>query len=420
MRLDEYTGFNNIPNYNAAISPGRHCPLFGVASILRHIEGSTIIYLGTQDCVYYAQKQNLERQIVHGNSSNITRSLAVQVSESDLVFGMGPQVEKLLREEIKKEDNQAIFLVTSCSIELISENLQGIVDKLLKETEKFIGLIPIENFKTFSYLEGIEKALDFLIQYTGKFKSEKKTYAILGARKKGAEDSEPSKYLKKLGYRLIGILPYNINLEELKELSKAEINLVLEPCGLSAAESLHQKYGIPYVRFDRFLCLKATIEAWEKLGNLTNKDTDRFIVEETKKIEELSEEVRKKLEGKSFFYSEKVLYPFETCLFLSKLGMEATCIFVGSSMDRTDEIRQELLKYSNPRIWKNAEKRSREKMLEEERPDYFIGNNSEKLEEYGTVGVQFPIEAGKVGFEYYKDSLKLLLEANKEFKNEGI
>ena len=63
MRLREYTAARAVPRYSCAISPGKHCPLFGAGAVLRGIGGITLLYLGTQDCVYYAQKAALEHRL---------------------------------------------------------------------------------------------------------------------------------------------------------------------------------------------------------------------------------------------------------------------------------------------------------------------------------------------------------------------
>ena len=67
MRLREYTTPRQVPRYRCAIAPGKHCPLFGVGSVLRGIRGLTLIYVGPRDCVYYAQKTALEYRLSTGN-----------------------------------------------------------------------------------------------------------------------------------------------------------------------------------------------------------------------------------------------------------------------------------------------------------------------------------------------------------------
>ena len=55
MHLRDYTRAIDVPHYTCAISPGKHCPLFGVGIVFQGLAGVTLIYIGPQDCVYYAQ-----------------------------------------------------------------------------------------------------------------------------------------------------------------------------------------------------------------------------------------------------------------------------------------------------------------------------------------------------------------------------
>ena len=53
--------------------------------------------------------------------------------------------------------------------------------------------------------------------------------------------------LEKWGFHLIGRMMMGASIEQIEELSKAEINLVVTQSGLAAARLLEQKYQIPYV-----------------------------------------------------------------------------------------------------------------------------------------------------------------------------
>lgn len=77
MRLREYTAARAVPRYSCAISPGKHCPLFGAGAVLQGIGGITLLYLGTQDCVYYAQKAALEHRLSAPSGAESSRVLAL-------------------------------------------------------------------------------------------------------------------------------------------------------------------------------------------------------------------------------------------------------------------------------------------------------------------------------------------------------
>lgn len=412
MRLHEYTTPEAVPRYGCAITPGKHCPLFGVSAVLRHVAGAALLYIGTQDCVYFAQKDALTRQLSAPKADGQRfRTLAVQLSDADLIFGIRPQLEDLLERETARTENAAVFLVTSCSVEVLSEDLQAVVDAVSRRTGKRIVLIPTENFKAFSYIQGIEDAIKALTAHLKPLPVRKKTFAILGARKKGAEGCEPARYLLEQGYALHSILPYDIDVERAERLSEVALTLVVDGSGLDTALRLQKAFGTPCVRFDQRLDLTRLTEAWRLLGKLTGRELEGWIQEQLTEIEALSAEVQAKVTGKTFFYGEKVLYPFETCLFLSGLGMTPTCIFLGSTLDKSDEARLALLRRADPLLWQNAQQSAVRAMLEEQPPDHAIGLPDSALDGYPVATLSFGIDQKEMGFSYYRSCLRLLLDA---------
>lgn len=412
MRLHEYTAPEAVPRYGCAITPGKHCPLFGVSAVLRHVAGAALLYIGTQDCVYFAQKDALTRQLSAPRPDGRRfRTLAVQLSDADLIFGIRPQLEELLEREAARAEIAAVFLVTSCSVEVLSEDLQAVVDAVSRRTGKRIVLIPTENFKAFSYIQGIEDAIKALTAHLKPLPVREKTFAILGARKDGAEGCEPARYLLEQGYTLHSILPYDIDMDRAERLSEVALTLVVDGSGLDTALRLQKAFGTPCIRFDQRLDLNRIAEGWRLLGQLTGRDLGGWLQERLAEIEALSAEVRAKVTGKTFFYGEKVLYPFETCLFLSELGMTPTCIFLGSTLDKSDEARLALARRADPLLWQNAQQSAVRAMLEERPPDYAIGLPDSAVNRHCVTVLSFGIEQREMGFSYYRSCLRQLLDA---------
>lgn len=414
MRLQDFQNAAGVPQFRCAITPGKHCPLFGVAAALRCVAGITLIYIGTQDCVYYAQKDALTSQLTDPEMRDgHFRTLAVELSDSDLIFGIRPQLEKLLLTEAARADTRAIYLVTSCSVEVLSEDLQSITRTVSNRTGKKVHLIPTENFKTFSYYQGIEDALEALTDGLEPCPKIPKRFAVLGVRCPGARESEPVRYLLSRGYCLHSVLPYDTDLDRIEALPSVEFTLVLEGSGLAVARSLWERFHIPFVRFDRMLHLPSVLQAWEELSRITGEDLTQWITEQRDQTEALAREVSAAVAGKTFFYGQKVLYPFETCLFLAKLGMTPTCIFLGSSMDGSDDCRRELLNYGDPVMWQNASHAALGAMLEQQPPDFVIGLNNALVRCSHAKAVRLQTKPIRVGFEYYRMCLLQIQEAAK-------
>lgn len=422
MRLREFTTPAEVPHYSCAITPGRHCPLFGAASVLRSVAGVTLIYVGTQDCVYYAQKDALTRQLGGAAGRNPGfRTLAVQLSDADLIFGIREQLEALLEREALREGTRAVFLVTSCSVEVISEDLLSVVQAASRRTGRRIALIPTENFKTFSYVEGIEDTLRMLTADLKPRPTRPGTFAVLGARQPGAERCEPVQYLLRRGFTLHSILPYDTDAERIESLAEAAFTLAVDGTGLEVGERMRQRFGIPCIRFDRRLSLEHILAAWRELGEITGEDVEPWLREKVAETEALAQRAREKVEGKTFFYGQKVLYPFEACLFFMNLGMIPTCVFLGSTMDKTDEARLAVAARADPLVWLNASQADVQAMLGESLPDYSIGIVGGAIRRCPVTALSLRIAPVEVGFAFYQYCLQALLEAEeKEAPHEGI
>ena len=415
MYLREFVTPRQVPQYSKTISPGKHCPLFGVGAVFSGIQNVTLIYIGTQDCVYYAKLETLHQQQGKGGS----RILAVQLTDSDVIFGIRPQLEDLLDREANRPGTKAVFLVTSCSLEVLSEDLQSVVNTVAARTGKTITLIPTENFKTFSYFQGMEQALAALTGCVRPGLKKPRHFAVLGARHPGAAQSEPVRYLLAQGYQLDSILPYDITMDKLEALSQVEFALVLDGTGLETGKKLQKLYHIPYIRFDQKLNLNATISAWKSLGTLTGDNVQPFINENLEAIRTLVDDLRPQLTGKTFFYSQVILYPFETCLFLTQLGMIPTVIFLGSVIDQDDFSRQALEALANPRMLQNASSQAVEAMLAQCPPDYFIGAVGSVLDQYSTVHVNLKTRPVEAGFAFYRNCLNQLAESLRSGRDAG-
>lgn len=415
MRLSQFKHPVDVPRYTCAVSPGKHCPLFGISSLFRGIEGVTLMYLGPQDCVYYARRSSFDQWLKAAEKgSKMPRVLAVQLSESDLVFGIRPQFEKILLEEASRPEIKAIFIATTCTVEVLSEDLRSVVDTVSSKTGKRIGLIPTEHFKTFGYFEVVDRAISVLLEGVEKRPVVPKTFAVLGGRKEGTEKCGPVKFLIERGYKLHGMLPFRIDAEQLEKLSEAEFALVLDGNGLSAAETMNNRFGTPYVRFDNILNLSAIDAAWRKLGVMVGENLETYIDQNHATIKKLTDEARSLLTGKTFFYSHKLIYPFEACLFMSDLGMIPECIFLGSALDKDDAARIELSKRHDPVLWKNASGYALRETLKKNDPDYFISTSFTVGHNYARNSTFFETDHLEVGYPYYTDCLNRLIKAAKK------
>lgn len=412
MRLSEYKHPVDIPRYTCAVSPGNHCPLFGISSLFRGIEGVTLIYVGPQDCVYYSRRSSFDQWAKSSESgAKMPRVLAVELSESDIVFGIRPQFEEILINEAARRETNAIFVATTCTVEVLSEDLGSVCASVAERTGVRIGLIPTEHFKTFGYFQIVDKALSVLLEGVEKREKASKTFAVLGGRKDGVMECAPVRFLLERGYEVHGMLPFKIDAKQLERISEASLAIVLDGNGLSAAETMNKRFGTEYVRFDNIMDIDLIDAAWRKLGSLVGEDTEHYIAENRAETDRLSEKAKALLNGKTFIYSHKLINPFEACLFMSNLGMIPQCIFLGSAIDRDDRARLELLKHHDPVVWKNSGVHALKEAILKYSPDYFVSTSFTVGDKYANNTLCFESDRLEVGYSYYNDCLKRLISA---------
>ena len=408
MNLQEYHLGSDIPQLCGAISPGKHCPLFGVCSVLRYVDHVSVIYLGTNDCVYFAQKQYLTTSIDHPSQARV---IAAQLTDSDLVFGIGKQLKKLIQEEYEENHPTAIYVVTSCSIEVISEDIEGVTKLLNKQMPCKVKLIKTENFKTLSYYRGIELTLEALVDGVQPLPKKEKSFAILGARFAGAESCEPVKILVENGYTIQSNMPFQCTEQDIQTISQVEFTIVVDGTGIETAQRLKKEFDIDYFLFDCKFDTEKITKTYQALSAKTGIPLENFIKKHMDEIEKKKTEAKEKLTGKTFFYSNIVLYPFEGVKFMTELGMVPQCIFIGTAIDREDRYLEQLKKTCNPEVIANANSASVISKMEEYHPDYFMGGtiNAQELISRNVIQSGFPVMPIQCGFQYITQAINKLL-----------
>jgi nitrogenase molybdenum-cofactor synthesis protein NifE len=122
--------------------------------------------------------------------------------------------------------------------------------------EKRTG-IPTFGFNTngmHSYISGASKALEAIVKRfcrDGPRKSSHLAANIIGLTPLDFSVNGSDKSIKNLimqnGYNVISTISMGTSLEEISHASEADINFVVSSCGLTTAQYLQNKFGIPYI-----------------------------------------------------------------------------------------------------------------------------------------------------------------------------
>ncbi|TCK92816.1 nitrogenase molybdenum-cofactor synthesis protein NifE [Natranaerovirga hydrolytica] len=403
--LNEVKKNEDITSLSHAIFPGTHCPLFGVAMIASFIEDLVVLVAGTQECTYYV------KNFVHNRQKGKDNFYSVITDKHDITFG----AENKLREVIKEIDEtlnpKGIMVVTTCVLELIGEDVEGLGRVLEEEVNAKILVVPTEHFKCNSHIPGMERSLEKLIGLMEKNRVEEKTVNILGHRQVGIEDTELMQVLAKAGITINSVLPSKCTIEKLKNVSKGALNIVTDFIALPLAKQMKDHFNTPYVYFGKPLSLERIKEKYKAIETILNIGILKQLQDKEEELNRLVIETKERLKDKTFIYGNTPMMAFEVASYLCELGLKPELIQVRELYDNDDLFMEEIKSHRyNPYITKIANIAPMEKVYDELKPNLYIGHeNPMNLMKRNIVQITLDDVTKKIGYEVPIYALKKIL-----------
>jgi len=185
-----------------------------------------------------------------GSQKGIYSSL---LREMDVILG---DDEKLINKMCEASDDlnpDLIAIISSPVPDLIGSDMEGIA--LAIENKTHIPAIGIDTNGIDYYPIGAYKAAKKLIdKFAPKeiFQGDKsKTINIIGALTMDYGDGDDlqllQKHLESLGYKINIVFPYGYNMDELKRINEAGVNLAISSFGVRVCTYLNKKYKTPFL-----------------------------------------------------------------------------------------------------------------------------------------------------------------------------
>ncbi len=216
----------------------------------------------------------------YGSSSKIFCS---GLREIDAVLGRD---DKLIDNVIKAGDviNPTMYTVIGSPVPMvIGSDMKGIAYEIEEKTG-----IPSFGFDTNGlglYNKGVSMAMCELIRRFTKKSEEKikRGINILGttpldlSANNNADDL--NERIEQFGFQIVGRMMMGAKIQQIEDLAKAEVNLVVTESGMEAAKLLKRKFGIPYVVG---MPLGNQMDVWEALEKTLQDKEDRVIADEGK------------------------------------------------------------------------------------------------------------------------------------------
>lgn len=181
------------------------------------------------------------------------RLFTTHMSEDDVVMGDVTRLEDAIVELDKSYAPKVIFVVASSVTAVIGTDIKGVCRYMQNEVKAKLIAFEQGGFRG-DYSVGLVETYKLLVKNLPKkdVHPEEGVYNIIGAsawRYRMASDIIEVKSLLKeaLGLECNACLCCDTSVEELQEMGKAQVNIVLGNEGLAAAKILQEKFGTPYV-----------------------------------------------------------------------------------------------------------------------------------------------------------------------------
>ena len=410
-RISQIETAKDIRPLSLAQFPGTHCPLFGVALTAGYIRDMIVLIVGTDECTYYTKNFNINRRAT--DSAMQDNFLSFAINQDDVVFGCAEKLRAVVRDIDKAYAPQAILLVTTCVLEVIGEDFNALAAELQDEVAAKLLVVRTEHFKCNSHIPGIERCLTALGELMVKSTVVPHTVNILGHRYPGILDTELMRLLVNQGIAINIAIPSASSVAELRHASCASLNIVTDFTALPLAVSMEERFGTPFVYFEKYLRPERILQGYRDVARHLNLDLEREVEALYAELDKVIAESKKVLSGKNFVYGNTPMLAFELSSFLASLGMEPLLIQARDLYANDEVYIKEIVSAGHdPYVARVANIAPLQAVYRALRPNFYIGHeNPERLREFGVTQVAFDAAAAKLGFAVPLTVLRTMLRA---------
>lgn len=401
-----------IEELSYAINPGSHCDLFGAVMVAAGIENLKILVVGTEECTYYSKNFIFE----YGKKQKDDSLLMLSLTDKEIVLGIEEVLIKTIDEIVDAYSPEVILIVTTCIVELMGEDIEGIIKSIETRYKTKILLMRTEHFKCDNYIKGMAKTINILGELieNSNLENKSKSFNILGMRYKGGEKSKISLLLKEKGVNINSIVPYSLkSLIDIKSLSNVKLNIVVDFTGLELAEYMERKFSIPYVSLLRIGKLEELKEEYLKIENILEINIKNNIEEALDKILYLRNKIQEKnINNKTAIIAPISVSAVEIGTLLEQIGIIPKIMIVKDIYNFEEEDAKYLSENYSSRYIKSGNLEPIRDLYKEMDIDYFIGMEyPQLLKKYGIKHLNINYLAdGKFGLEAGEEILSAVLK----------
>ena len=395
-KLRDVETIKDVKSLTAAMFPGTHCPLMGAAMAVRGIKDSMMIIIGTDECSYYTKHMTLHSEEYGGLEGRV---VSVVLDSHDVTFGCVKKVEKAFRELMEDYKPSAVFLVTTCVVEIIGDDFDAVADALTKEYSVPVMAVHTEHFKCENHMPGIERTITACLPLMEKLPCDG-SVNLLGQRMGNFDQTELSRVLKNAGVHIGVQLPCGCTVQDIRRAAAAKVNIVVHEIALPLARKMKVKFGIPYVFFDKFVDPERIAACYQSLFEALELPLPEEVCALRAKAKAAVENSREKLSGVTFIYGNAPFRCFEYSRFMTSLGMIPQILQTAAIQQEDREDIAAILALSDPYITKTANIAPLQYIYDELHPMLYLGHEyANRLRSKGIAIVRSDQANSMLGFE---------------------
>ena len=392
----------------------------GAAMAVRGIRGAVMMIVGTDECAYYTKHMTIHSEDWGGLMG---RCVSVTIDQHDITFGCAKKVEEAFAELMDEQKPEAVFIVTTCVPEIIGDDFDAVAEAMWEKYGVPAMAVHTEHFKCENHMPGVERTITACFRLM-EMQERSGGVNVIGQRMGRFEDTELSRVLKNAGVSILAQLPSGCSVEEIRRAPAAQVNIVVNDIGLPLARKMKQRFGTPYVFFDKFTDPAHIASAYENLFSFLNLPLPDELPALRRAAEEAARQARDTLHGVTFMYGNTPFRCLECCAYMTSLGMVPQLIQSHGIVEEDAEDVQLILVSSDPYMTQAANISPLQYIYDELHPMLYLGHEYPmRLRKKGIAQVHTDMGGGMLVYEVTPFLLKQLLaslEESREIRKGGM
>lgn len=267
------------------------------------------------------------QQKSRGVPETTTDIITTELNEEDVVFGGAAKLENAIIETDRFFHPRAIAVGISCAAGIIGDDVEASIKKVQPQVKANVFAVHCEGYKTLHVGTMWDIMWHELIEHVLKEPREKKkdTVNIISGPTIGPIDEQPFiELLEKLGVKSNVILNYN-SLDSLEYATESAASVAL--CSQAShylAEQLEKRWGVPLIDTHYAASIEYTDDWIRKIAAHfgKEKEAEKLIEEEHRRILPEFNKYKKELEGKKVFISVNIPRALGCASLAMELGMK--------------------------------------------------------------------------------------------------